>query len=55
VLRYQFDCLLWRNDIVSVPRSDGARLGRVHDRFTHGWMSPEFLLLLVTTCYYFRL
>ena len=23
VLRYQFDCLLWRNDIVSVLRGDG--------------------------------
>jgi hypothetical protein len=39
VLEYQFDCLLWRNDIVSILGKDGPRMCCVHDGIKHHWIN----------------
>ena len=40
MLRYQFDRLLWRNDIVSVLGDNRFTSCCIHDRLMHKWMNP---------------
>src|SRR5580693_3961109 len=40
MLRYEFDRLLWRNDIVSVLGDDRFTSRRIHDCLMHKWMNP---------------
>jgi hypothetical protein len=40
MLRYEFDRLLWRNDIVSVLGDNRFTSRCIHDRVMHKWMDP---------------